>query len=104
MPSLNQITINAASATGEKTMGLNFPSGIAPGSYALDFWGGMYVAAYHPDTDPNHSKAAVSGTLLILEHDMVTRRIRGRFSFRGEETASPQNFVEITDGYFSVNY
>lgn len=103
-PLLNQIAVNATNGTAEKTVGLNFPSDIVPGSYDLDFWGGVYVGAYNPDADPSHSKAAVSGKLVILEHNTTTRRIRGTFEFRGEELANPQNYTDITEGYFSVQY
>lgn len=104
VPILNQIAVNATSATADKTVGLNFPSDIVPGSYDLDFWGGVYVGVYNPDTDPFHSKASVSGKLVILEHNTSTRRIRGTFNFRGEELAAPQNSADITEGYFSVKY
>jgi hypothetical protein len=103
-PLLNQIVVNATDATAEKSVGLNFPSDISPGTYNLDFWSGIYVGVYNPDTDPLHSKAAVSGELVILEHNTATRRIRGTFHFRGEELAEPQNYAEISDGYFSVKY
>lgn len=104
LPVLDQIVVNATNETAEKSIGLNFPSNIAPGSYDLDFWGGTYVGAYNPDADPIHSKVAVSGKLIILEHNTVSRRIRGNFNFRGEELSAPQNFAAITEGYFSVTY
>lgn len=104
VPILNQIAVNATDATGSKTVGLAFPSGITPGGYTFDILGATYVGLYNPDTDPNHSKASVSGTLTILEHNVATRRIRGNFAFRGEELTNPQNGAEITEGYFSVVY
>jgi len=104
VPMMNQIAVNAASADGSKAVGLNFPSDITPGSYTLDFWGVTYVGLYNPDTNPNHSKESVSGTLTILEHNTTKRRIRGNFSFRGEELLTPQNFANISEGYFSVGY
>lgn len=104
VPMMNQIAVNATSADASKTVGLNFPSDIKPGSYALDFFGATYVGLYNPDTNPSHSKAAVSGTLTILEHNTASRRIRGVFAFKAEEMLNPQNSANITEGYFSVRY
>lgn len=101
---MNEIAINATTANGSKAVGLNFPLNIQPGSYTLDLFAGTYKALYNPDTDPMHSKGAVSGTLTILEHNSATKRIRGNFDFRGEELLNPVNFALLTDGYFSVKY
>ncbi len=104
MPMMNQIAVNATSVNASKTVGLMFPNNIAPGSYTLDFFGATYIGQYNPDNDPTHSKASVSGTLTILEHNTTTKRIRGSFHFRGEELFTPQNFATISEGYFSVKY
>jgi hypothetical protein len=104
VPMMNQIAINATNATGSKTVGLTFPSNITPGTYTLDFWGLTYIGQYNPDTDPMHSKASMSGTLTILEHNTSTKRIRGNFNFRAEELLNSANFATISDGYFSVKY
>jgi hypothetical protein len=104
VPIMNQIAVNATSSNASKTVGLTFPSTITAGTYTLDILGFTYIGQYNPDTDPMHSKASVSGTLTILEHNTSTKRIRGNFNFRGEEIATPANFSNITEGYFSVKY
>jgi hypothetical protein len=104
VPIMNQIAVNATSATASKTVGLVFPNNIAPGSYTLDFFGLTYIGQYNPDSNPANSKVSTSGTLTILEHNTSTKRIRGNFQFIAEEMTNPQNFVNITDGYFSVRY
>lgn len=104
VPLMNQIAVNATTSNASKTVGLVFPADITPGSYTLDLFGATYIGLYNPDTDPNHSKGSVSGTLQILEHNTATRRVRGNFNFRGEELLNPQNFANITEGYFSVTY
>lgn len=104
VPLLNQIAVNATDATASKTVGLTFPANITPGDYAFDILGATYVGLYNPNIDPNHSKASVSGTLTILEHNTATHRIRGNFTFKGEEIVNPQNGADLTEGYFSVVY
>jgi hypothetical protein len=99
-----QLAINGTNSTATKTVGLLLPGDIKPGTYTLDLWGFTYLAIYNPDSDPTHSKAAVSGTLTVLEHNTSTKRIRGSFSFRAEELTNANNFANITDGYFSVKY
>ncbi len=104
VPMMNQIAVNATTANGSKSVGLVFPNNIAPGSYTLDFFGMTYIGQYNPDTNPAHSKAAVSGTLTILEHNSTTKRIRGNFHFRGEELLNSRSFSDLSEGYFSVKY
>jgi hypothetical protein len=104
VPMMNQIAVVANDATATKTVGLNFPSNITPGTYTLDFFGFTYFGQYNPDNDPNHSKASMSGSLTILEHNTTTKRIRGNFNFRGEELLNSSNFALLSDGYFSVKY
>jgi hypothetical protein len=101
---LGQISISASNSSATKSVGLTFPSNIQPGTYTLDFFGATYIGQYNPDLDPNHSKASVSGTLTILEHNTSQKRVRGNFAFRGEEMLNQANFAELTDGYFSVKY
>lgn len=62
------------------------------------------MGLYNPDLDPSHSKASFSGILTIVEHNTATKRIRGNFSFRGEELLNPGNFADLTNGNFSVKY
>lgn len=104
IPTMSQIAVNATTSTASKTVGLVFPSNITPVTYTLDFFGLTYIGQYNPDNDPMHSKASVSGSLTILEHNTATRRIRGNFNFRGEELLNPANFALLTEGYFSVTY
>jgi hypothetical protein len=103
VPIFNQIAVNATDATGAKTVGLTFPSNITAGTYQFSIFG-TYMGQYNPDRDPMHSKGSTSGTLTILEHITTSRRIRGNFNFRGEELATPANFTNISEGYFSVKY
>ena len=100
-----QIAVTGSNELGTKSFGLVFPSNIKPGAYELDFFGATYTGQYNPDADPNNSKASFDGgTLTILEHNTTTKRIRGNFAFKASELLKPQNFVMVSDGYFSVKY
>ena len=103
-PLLPQIAITGTSADGTKSVGMFMPADIIPGNYTFDLFGGIYLALYNPDADPNHSQGAMSGTLTILSHNTTTRRIRGNFSFHAEALLNPLLNTELTEGYFSVTY
>ena len=98
------IAVSGTDATASKVVGLIFPADITPGSYTLNFFGGTYIGQYNPNSNPQNSQAAVSGTLEILSHNPTTKRIRGNFNFRSEELLNPLAFTLLTEGYFSVTY
>jgi hypothetical protein len=99
-----QIMIVANNSTATKTVGLTIPSNITPGSYTLDFWGLTYIGLYNPSQ--SLSLASESGTLKVLEHNTVTKRIRGTFDFKASELVptNPPKVATLTNGYFSVKY
>jgi hypothetical protein len=101
---LPQITVTGTSADGSKSVGMFMPENITPGNYTFNLFGGVYVGLYNPDTDPNHSQGAMSGTLTIISHNTATRRIRGNFNFHAEALLNPLLFTELTEGYFAVSY
>jgi hypothetical protein len=103
-PLVPQIAITGTSSDGTKSVGMFMPLSIIPGNYTFDLFGGTYLGLYNPDIDPNHSQAAMSGTLNILSHNTTTRRIRGNFNFHAEALLNSSLNTELTDGYFSVSY
>lgn len=103
-PLVPQIAITGTSSDGTKSVGMFMPLSIIPGNYTFDLFGGTYLGLYNPDIDPNHSQAAMSGTLTILSHNTTTRRIRGNFNFHAEALLNSSLNTELTDGYFSVSY
>ena len=103
-PLVPQIAITGTSSDGTKSVGMFMPLSIIPGNYTFDLFGGTYLGLYNPDIDPNHSQAAMSGTLTILSHNTTTRRIRGKFNFHAEALLNSSLNTELTDGYFSVSY
>ena len=99
-----QIAVNGTNATISKTVGLVMPGDIIPGTYTLSFLGLTHIGLYNPSTDPTLSQASMSGTLTILSHDPVNRRIRGTFNFHAESLINPLLSSDLTEGYFSVKY
>lgn len=98
------IAISGTNGTISKTVGLQMPADITPGSYTLDFFGLTYIGTYLPNANPNNSQASVSGTLTILSHNTTTKRIRGNFNFVSQELLNPTASTQLTEGYFSVTY
>lgn len=102
LPSTIAIVANDASAT--KSVGLVMPSGITAGTYTLDFFGGTHIGTYNPNSNPSSSQASTSGELIILSHNISTKRIRGTFRFHAQELLNPLAFTELTEGFFAVTY
>ncbi len=86
------ILIKATNGSGE--IAIVFPSGITPGSYALS-GSGDYSATYTSGTDKS---SALSGTLIISEHNIDTQCISGSFEF---ETRSG---IQVSEGFFDFGY
>lgn len=98
------IGISGVDASLSKTVGLQMPADITPGTYTLDFFGLTYIGTYLPNSNPVNSQASTSGTLTIISHNPTTKRIRGTFNFHAEELLNPAASTELTEGYFSITY
>jgi hypothetical protein len=93
----------AGIATDGTTMALLMPDNITPGSYNLDFGTGTYIGIFNPPGVTVGLVSQANGTLTILSHNTVTKRIVGTFSFIATPISSGTP-VTITEGYFSVTY
>lgn len=78
-----------------------------PGTYSITAGSGAevtmayYVSAIDPMT---LSYVGTSGTLTIEEHDASAKRIKGTFSFVGEQAQNQSITTSITNGKFEVKY
>jgi hypothetical protein len=91
-----------AGFSGTQDVGLFFPSGIAAGTYNLDFTTGLYIGVYNPD--PSVTLLSQSnGTITILSNNTTTRRISGTFNFMATPVGSGPT-ANLTQGYFAANY
>jgi hypothetical protein len=95
-----KINISAAQ-TVAPAVGLSLPANVVPGTYPFDILD--FVGQYNPSTTV--FLGADTGRVTILEHNTVTKRIRGNFNFLANTvfTNLPPN-VQLTEGYFSVRY
>ncbi|MEZ4987904.1 MAG: hypothetical protein R2795_23220 [Saprospiraceae bacterium] len=76
---------------------------ITPGTYSLDDYFPDIAVQYlsGPVLSPeNHAYS--QGTLTIMTHDTITKRIEGKFEFEGEDSQGTTS--SITAGYFDVKY
>jgi hypothetical protein len=97
-----QLVIAGVSSDGKQNLDLLFPSAIQPGTYQLDYGTGVYGAVYYTDvSNPMISNA--NGTLIITSNNTTTKTVKGTFSFVASTLDNSQS-LNITNGYFSVNY
>lgn len=107
----NQVTTDVSSgqlviagiASDGTTLALLMPDMIAPGSYNLDFATGIYIGIFNPPGVTIGLVSQANGTLTIISHDVVSKRIIGTFSFIATPISSGTP-VTITNGYFSVTH
>lgn len=78
-----------------------------PGTYSISAISGAevtmayYVSAIDPMT---LAYVGTSGTLTIEEHDTTAKRIKGTFSFVGEQAQNQSITNSFTNGKFDVKY
>ncbi|HSN61324.1 MAG TPA: DUF6252 family protein [Ferruginibacter sp.] len=91
----------SASQGAAPTVGITVPDNVTPGAYPFDIF--THIGQYNPSSSV--FLGADTGTVTILEHNTVTKRIRGNFHFLANTvfTHLPPN-VQLTEGYFSVKY
>ena len=94
------INITASQAAlAAPRVSIMFNEMIAPGTYPITST--TNVALYNLDASTFY--ISQTGTLTILENDIVNGRVRGTFDFSATGTATPPT-VAFTEGYFSVEY
>ena len=95
--------IIAGITTDGSTMALLMPDNITPGTYSLDFGTGTYIGIYNPPGVTIGLVSQNNGTLTILSHDPVAKKIVGTFSFIASPISSGTP-VTVSEGYFSITY
>ncbi|RYY58679.1 MAG: hypothetical protein EOO05_15625 [Chitinophagaceae bacterium] len=101
---LQQLNISGTTTTGNRSIGISMPQNILAGSYQFEGLAGTSIGVYNPDLDGTNARYSESGTLVILEHNTGTKRLRGTFQFHGTNLLDATKVSEITEGYFSVKY
>jgi hypothetical protein len=95
-----KINLSASNQDISKTVGLSFPDDVIPGTYTFSSLGPDYIGQYNLGTA---YMSASSGTLTILEHNTVTKRIKGNFNFNAKELLGTKK-AALSEGYFSIKY
>jgi len=99
---LDQIAITALQGTVAPVVGLTLPSSVTTGNYTFEDVASTIIALYNPSE--TMSLLADSGNIQILEHNTVTKRIRGNFDFKATPLLSDSPKAVLTEGYFSIIY
>lgn len=99
---LSNIAISGSDASGTKSVGVYFPIDVTPGTYAIGIAFSDYFGQYNVNSTTFLS--STTGTLEILFHDPIAKRVRGRFSFSAEPFPLGGTAVQLTEGYFAVTY
>jgi hypothetical protein len=98
---MSKIIITGSNGTGVRSVSLYLPKDIAAGSYTLGGMFSSYSAQYNASSST--FLMSKSGTVEILYHDPLAKRIRGRFNFDAEEFLGGSE-AKITEGFFAVTY
>lgn len=100
------IIINASfGTTTVQTFAINiFDPNITAGTYPIAAQTGTIITIqYMPSSLTSSTEfSSTSGTLIVEEHNVSEKKIRGTFNFEGEDTQG--NPVSVTEGVFDVKY
>ena len=91
---IDDVSILITASNGLEKIEIVFPANAAPGQYSLS-GSGDYSASYIINNDKS---SALSGNLIVIEHNTQTKCISGNFEF---ETRSGS---QITKGIFEFGY
>ena len=98
--------VTILASLGNRTMQLNFPASIGPGSYGMSpllSTGNEIVGMYTPDLGTSSVFSSDPGTLEIISFDTTTGIIEGTFSFTGkDQTTADPTVYDITNGSFLI--
>lgn len=97
----SDLFINASELDISKVVTLSFPASIVTGTYNFDALTGIYVGIYAPNT--TSFLTSLTGKLTIIEHNTLTKRIKGNFDFKAIDLGTTKS-AQLTAGYFSVIY
>ncbi|HVU54174.1 MAG TPA: DUF6252 family protein [Puia sp.] len=100
----NVLVLNGSFLNGTQSVSLLMPQDVPVGGpYTLNYTGFTYYGFYSPQVSGGF--ASTSGHLIILENDLVNKRIRGNFDFHATDpTGQLSETHDLTNGFFSVGY
>jgi hypothetical protein len=97
-----ELAISGAQSDGSNAITVLLPVTEQPGAYslaniALDDCQGVF------NPTPSPSLVSTSGTLNVVQNDIVHSRIRGNFAFVATDPLGSESYT-VSNGYFSVYY
>ncbi len=95
------IIITGSELDLSKLIVLSIPFNTPPGTYNLDALTGTYIGIYSPVS--TSIMISQTGKITIIEHNTVTKRLRGNFNFIAVDQATNKS-SQLTAGYFSLIY
>ncbi len=86
---------------GNNSLSITVPEDVVPGSYVVDDidYKGAYI-----NPSPLVYSSGYTGSILILSHDTVAKKISGTFNFIATPNAPPSPDFVVTDGTFNLTY
>lgn len=97
------LTITGTTSSADRTVSINFPPNITPGTYALGGLLSTHYGTYNPNDDPLQATVSDSGSLEIIEINSSTRRVKGRFSFVSSPLFGGTS-ITLSEGVFDSSY
>jgi hypothetical protein len=98
-----QISVNGTTNNAPKSVGLVMPASVTAGTYTFSSFGD-YTGGYIPDNNVQNNQVLDSGRIVILEHNVSAKRIRGTFECRAKSLFPGGPISRLTEGYFNVKY
>ncbi|MGC1472052.1 MAG: DUF6252 family protein [Psychroserpens sp.] len=107
--STNSIILTGATGTTEEQIQIFVPDDIAVGTYTsyYDPLNSPFIQAYYQPAgaqDADDTGIADTGSLVITQHDIDAKTIKGTFNFNTEPALSSGTAWTITEGSFEITY
>lgn len=97
------ILITGSDSQGSKSVGINVPDNVTPGTYAMGTIGDTHYGIYNPNSSTYY--ASTSGSVTITSHNTATGAIAGTFSFVAAPFGGGSGAnANLTNGTFNVTY
>ena len=105
----NTLVLTGSTGTNAEQIQIFLPNDIAVGTYTqfYDFTADEFIQMYY--SPPNSQDAdddgfASSGQLVITEHDISGKRIKGTFNFVTDPSVNGSNIWNVSEGSFEIRY
>ncbi|WP_130735801.1 DUF6252 family protein [Flavobacterium sp. J27] len=105
----NTLVITGSTGSNSQKIQIFLPKDIAVGTYTqfYDYNADEFIQMYY--SPPNSNDAdddgfATSGELVITQHDVNNKKIKGTFHFVTDPSINGNNVWNVTEGTFNITY